>query len=91
MPAPSLLQEAADILAPEPVLEAWQQWRAGIALTTSEELAAHLEKNSEPLSSALETLKLEARAELNARQERWRSVARDSPSGSRRRAAQASE
>jgi len=77
VPAPSVLQGAADILAPEPVLEAWQQWRAGITLTAPEELADHLEKNSEPLSGALETLKLEARTELNARQERWRPVARD--------------
>lgn len=77
VPAPSVLQEVADILEPEPVLEAWQQWRAGITLTVPEEIAHHLEKNHEPLSSALETLKLEARAELNARQERWRPVARD--------------
>ena len=77
VPAPFVIQQAADILAPEPVLEAWQQWRAGVTLIDPRELAAHLEKNSEPLQSALETLKLEARTELNARQERWRPVARD--------------
>ncbi|MDQ3218894.1 MAG: AAA family ATPase [Actinomycetota bacterium] len=77
VPAPTVLQRAADILAPGAVFEAWQQWRAGITLTAPEELSDHMEKNFEPLHSALETLKLEARTELEARQDRWRPVARD--------------
>ncbi len=77
VPAPAALQEVAAIIAAGTTLRTWEQWRAGITLTVPEELADHLEKNHEPLLNALENLKIEAQAELNARRERWRPVARD--------------
>ena len=90
VPAPSALQEVAGIIAAGPTLRTWEQWRAGITLTVPNELADHLEKNHEPLLDALENLKIEAQAELNARRERWRPVGATLPSGPRRRAAHAS-
>ncbi|MDQ3661170.1 MAG: AAA family ATPase [Actinomycetota bacterium] len=77
VPVPSALQDAAGVVAVEPTLAAWKQWRAGDTLTSAEELADHLQTHHEPLIYALNTLTVEAQTELNARQERWRPMARD--------------
>src|SRR5690606_8113383 len=73
---PSVLAQASDLglKAWSDASRAWTDWAAAGETTSGAALADHLEKYGLELANALTTLRDEAAAELNRREDAWRPV-----------------